>query len=46
MIDGRIDVLPNHEGDTSDEDDEDMVDSEDALAEMEDNSGDMDLYEE
>jgi ATP-dependent Clp protease ATP-binding subunit ClpA len=46
MIDGRIDVLPNHEGDTSDDDDEDMVDSDEALAEIEDNSGDMDLYEE
>ena len=47
MMDGRIDVLPNHEnGDSSDEDDEDMVDSDDSLAEMEDNSGDMDLYEE
>ncbi|KAJ5331846.1 Heat shock protein hsp98 [Penicillium atrosanguineum] len=48
MIDGRIDVLPNHENsDNSDEDgDEDMVDSDDALAEMEDGSGDMDLYEE
>ncbi|KAJ5126634.1 Heat shock protein hsp98 [Penicillium atrosanguineum] len=48
MIDGRIDVLPNHENsDSSDEDgDEDMVDSDDALAEMEDGSGDMDLYEE
>jgi ATP-dependent Clp protease ATP-binding subunit ClpB len=48
MIDGRIDVLPNHEGsETSDDDgDEDMFDSDDALAEMEDGSGDMDLYEE
>ncbi|KAJ5676621.1 uncharacterized protein N7477_002254 [Penicillium maclennaniae] len=48
MMDGRIEVLPNHEnGDSSDEDgDEDMVDSDDALAELEDGSGDMDLYEE
>ncbi|KAJ5925402.1 Heat shock protein hsp98 [Penicillium verhagenii] len=47
MIDGRIDVLPNHENDSSDsDDDEEMVDSDDALAEMEDGSGDMDLYEE
>ncbi|KAJ5204940.1 Heat shock protein hsp98 [Penicillium cinerascens] len=47
MLDGRIDVLPNHENsDSSDEDDEDMMDSDEALAEMEDNSGDMDLYEE
>ncbi|PYI01781.1 heat shock protein Hsp98/Hsp104/ClpA [Aspergillus sclerotiicarbonarius CBS 121057] len=45
MRDGRIDVLPNHE-DSVDED-EDMVDSEaEALAEMEDGSGDMDLYDE
>lgn len=47
MIDGRIDVLPNHEiGETDSDDDEDMVDSDDALAEMEDGSGDMDLYDE
>ncbi|KAJ5924222.1 Heat shock protein hsp98 [Penicillium verhagenii] len=47
MIDGRIDVLPNHENDSSDsDDDEEMVDSDDAIAEMEDGSGDMDLYEE
>ncbi|OOF95463.1 hypothetical protein ASPCADRAFT_207950 [Aspergillus carbonarius ITEM 5010] len=44
MRDGRIDVLPNH-GSSNDED-EAMVDSEEeALAEMEDGSGDMDLYE-
>lgn len=48
MSDGRINVLPNHEiGESdTDDDDEDMVDSDDALAEMEDGSGDMDLYEE
>ncbi|CAL5866956.1 uncharacterized protein PFLUO_LOCUS1168 [Penicillium psychrofluorescens] len=48
MRDGHIDVLPNHELDSSDDDDydEDMIDEEDALAEMEDNTGDMDLYEE
>lgn len=46
MQDGRIDVLPNHEGGESDDDDEDMIDSDDALAEMEDGSGDMDLYDE
>ncbi|KAJ5161976.1 heat shock protein [Penicillium capsulatum] len=47
MRDGRIDVLPNHEIGESDEDgDEDMIDSDDALAEMEDGSGDMDLYDE
>lgn len=45
LIDGRIDVLPNHEL-SSDDDDEDMVDSDDALAEIDDNSGDMDLYDE
>ncbi|RAL05225.1 ATP-dependent Clp protease ATP-binding subunit [Aspergillus ibericus CBS 121593] len=45
MRDGRIDVLPNH--DLSVDQDEDMVDSDsDALAEMEDGSGDMDLYDE
>ena len=43
MKDGRIDVLPNHTD--SDVDDADMVDSDDALAEIEENSGDMDLYE-
>ncbi|KAJ5994211.1 Heat shock protein hsp98 [Penicillium sp. IBT 35674x] len=47
MIDGRIDVLPNHEiGESDPDDDEEMVDSDDALAEMEDGSGDMDLYDE
>ncbi|KAJ5914576.1 Heat shock protein hsp98 [Penicillium tannophilum] len=47
MIDGRIDVLPNHEiGESDLDDDEEMVDSDDALAEMEDGSGDMDLYDE
>ncbi|KAJ5671424.1 Heat shock protein hsp98 [Penicillium longicatenatum] len=47
MIDGRIDVLPNHEiGESDSDDDEEMVDSDDALAEMEDGSGDMDLYDE
>ncbi|KAJ5578668.1 Heat shock protein hsp98 [Penicillium hispanicum] len=47
MHEGRIDVLPNHEIGESDDEDEDMIDSEDdALAEMEDNSGDMDLYDE
>ncbi|PLB48237.1 putative heat shock protein Hsp98/Hsp104/ClpA [Aspergillus steynii IBT 23096] len=43
MRNGHIDVLPNHE--SSDDEDEDMVDSDDALAEMEDENGDMDLYE-
>lgn len=44
MKDGRIDVLPNHT-DSDMEDDEDMIDSDEALAEIEENSGDMDLYE-
>ncbi|KAL1980010.1 hypothetical protein VTN96DRAFT_4807 [Rasamsonia emersonii] len=44
MKDGRIDVLPNHT-DSEMEDDEDMVDSEEAVAEIEENNGDMDLYE-
>ena len=43
MDQGRIDVLPNHE-DTSDEDEE-MVDEDDVLAEMEDDMGEQDLYE-
>ncbi|KAB8274295.1 P-loop containing nucleoside triphosphate hydrolase protein [Aspergillus minisclerotigenes] len=44
MRDGRIDVLPNHEIPV--DEDQDMLDSEDeAIAEMEDGSGDMDLYE-
>ena len=47
MKDGRIDVLPNHDVEQSEDDeDEDMTDSGDeALAEMEDGSGDMDLYD-
>jgi len=40
----RIDVEPNH-GASDVEDDEDMFDSDEALAEIEENSGDMDLYE-
>lgn len=42
MRDDRIDVLPNHTG--SDMADEDMVDSDDVLADIEED-GDMDLYE-
>lgn len=45
MRDGHIDVQPNHDLELDDED-EDMMDDDDAVAEMEDNSGDMDLYEE
>ncbi|PWY84166.1 heat shock protein Hsp98/Hsp104/ClpA [Aspergillus eucalypticola CBS 122712] len=45
MREGRIDVLPNHEIPV--DEDQDMIDEEDeALAEMEDGSGDMDLYDE
>ena len=48
LEDGRIVVLPNHEagrdGDLSD-DDADMVDEEDAVLELEDGEGGMDLYE-
>ncbi|KAN0070810.1 endopeptidase Clp [Elaphomyces granulatus] len=43
MKDGRIDVLANHA--TGELEDEDMVDSDDALAEIEEKSGDMDLYD-
>ncbi|KAB8230096.1 hypothetical protein ETB97_007457 [Aspergillus alliaceus] len=44
MRDGRIDVLPNHEIPL--DEDQDMIDSEEeALAEIEDGSGDMDLYD-
>lgn len=43
MREGRIDVLPNHEVEM--EEDEEMVDEDDALAEIENGSGDMDLYE-
>lgn len=46
MTDGRIDVLPNHGLNESEDGDSEMVDSDDALAEMEDESGDMDLYDE
>lgn len=45
LRDGRIEVLPNHDI-SDDDDDEDMMDSDDALAEMDDNGGDMDLYDE
>lgn len=45
MEDGRIVVLPNHLESDSEDHDEEMVDEEDALAELEENSGDMDLYE-
>ena len=44
MEDGRIVVLPNH-GDSEAEDDEDMIDEEDAVLALEDGSADMDLYE-
>ncbi|KAL2824118.1 P-loop containing nucleoside triphosphate hydrolase protein [Aspergillus cavernicola] len=45
MRDGRIDVLPNHQ--IKADEDQEMTDEDDfdAMAEMEDNSGDMDLYE-
>lgn len=45
MKEGRIDVLANHE--LPDVEDEEMIDDEDddAFAELDDNSGDMDLYE-
>ncbi|EED22167.1 heat shock protein Hsp98/Hsp104/ClpA, putative [Talaromyces stipitatus ATCC 10500] len=43
MKDGRLDVLPNHTD--SEIDDAEMVDSDDALAEIEESGGDMDLYE-
>ncbi|PLN83217.1 heat shock protein Hsp98/Hsp104/ClpA [Aspergillus taichungensis] len=43
MRDGHIDVLPNH--DVAVEDQDMLDDEDDALAEMEDEGGDMDLYE-
>ncbi|KAJ9298124.1 hypothetical protein DTO271G3_3729 [Paecilomyces variotii] len=43
MKEGRIDVLPNHTG--VELEDEEMVDEDEALAEIEENSADMDLYE-
>lgn len=45
MRDGRIDVLPNHE--VAVDEDLDMTDEDDfdAVAEMEDSGGDMDLYD-
>ncbi|KAL2871929.1 ATP-dependent Clp protease ATP-binding subunit [Aspergillus lucknowensis] len=45
MRDGRIEVVPNHEVQL--DEDLDMTDEDDfdAMAEMDDNSGDMDLYE-
>jgi ATP-dependent Clp protease ATP-binding subunit ClpB len=47
LEDGRIVVLPNHTDDSSDVelDEDDMTDGEDALAEIEDANGAMDLYE-
>jgi ATP-dependent Clp protease ATP-binding subunit ClpB len=47
LKDGRIMVLPNHSEATSDVefDEDDMTDGEDALAEIEDTNGAMDLYE-
>jgi len=44
MEDGRITVLPNHY-DSELEDDDDMADEDDAVAELEDANGDMDLYD-
>jgi len=44
MEDGRITVLPNHQ-DSDLEDDEDMVDGDEALVELEDNNADMELYD-
>ena len=44
LEDGRIVVLPNH-GDSEAEDDEDMVDEDDAVLALEDGNADMDLYE-
>jgi ATP-dependent Clp protease ATP-binding subunit ClpA len=44
MKDGRVEVIANHE--TGELEDEDMIDSDDdALAEIEEKSGDMDLYD-
>ena len=47
LEDGRIVVLPNRPDNTSDVefDEDDMTDGEDALAEIEDANGAMDLYE-
>ncbi|WEW54788.1 Heat shock protein hsp98 [Emydomyces testavorans] len=42
MADGRITVLPNHD---SEDEDEEMVDEDDAIAELEDDMVDKDLYE-
>ncbi|KAI9838107.1 MAG: Heat shock protein hsp98 [Sarea resinae] len=44
LDDNRLDVIPNHT-DSEMEDDEDMVDEEDALAEIEDGDPDMELYD-
>ena len=47
LEDGRIVVVPNHTDEASDVefDEEDMTDGDDALAEIEDTNGAMDLYE-
>jgi len=44
LEDGRIIVLPNHT-DTDAEDDEDMIDEDEAIAEIEDRDTGMELYE-
>jgi ATP-dependent Clp protease ATP-binding subunit ClpB len=44
MREGRIEVLPNHEGSQSSEDDDDMMDDDDSDAEMSDTVG-ADLYD-
>lgn len=44
LKDGRVDVIPNHPSDEM-EDDEDMIDPNEALEQVEDTSADMDLYE-
>lgn len=44
LEDGRVIVLPNHT-DSEMDDDEDMFDEEDAMLELEDGDGNMDLYE-
>ena len=44
LKDGRVDVIPNHPGDEM-EDDEDMIDPNEALEQDEETSADMDLYE-
>jgi ATP-dependent Clp protease ATP-binding subunit ClpA len=46
LRDGHLDVLPNHHTPTDSDGDESMSDSDSSIADMEDETGSMDLYDE